>query len=231
MSAMIGVVAPLGADIGRLQQRPQSMERRHQFGLRIHAHHAPAARQFERLDDARERETVAERGGVGGNGDGDKRRNGQTGIAQPFATAQLVASDHGRARRMARQPEPFENARGDDRRPIADRKHAVDRARDRRVQDRRRRSELVVEPNRHAPGRARGRRARCSDRSRRRDRRRAARPPRRTRASGIPVVVASSRTRGIRQTLSYQAHQLSGSRLRAYGLGLERLKAELKADL
>ena len=60
----------------------------------------------------------------------------------------LLRATIGRERRMAREPEAFENPRGNDRRPIADRKHAVDRALDRRVQDRRRRSELVVEADR-----------------------------------------------------------------------------------
>ena len=81
--------------------------------------------------------------------DGEKPRHRQTGGAKLLARALLVARDGSGPGRMDGQIERLTGPRGDHRRPVAERNQSIEPASPRRVDDRRHRSILVMEPDRN----------------------------------------------------------------------------------
>ena len=140
----MGLVA-LGAHVGRTDQRAQPFERRRQLLRIVGAHDAAAARQRDRLHDAREeresgfgiRDSLVGIWDSGFDRNGTKPRHGEAGVAQALARALLVARSGGCGRWMPRQAERIGDARRDHRRAIADDEDAVEWTIGRRHQNRR----------------------------------------------------------------------------------------------
>jgi len=134
-----------GANFGRPQQRAQSLHRCVERRWIVCAHHAAAARERNRLDDAGKGRDVG--GGVGRR-TRKKPRHEKPGGAKAFARQLLVTSGHGCFRRVPRQPQRLRDARGDHRGPVANGHDAIERLRLRDVDNRRDRCVLVVESDR-----------------------------------------------------------------------------------
>ena len=89
---------------GAFSERPQPVERGDERRLVVGAHHAAAAGQRDRLDDARKRRRgSSDRGSVAERSIDAKPGHGQAGGAQPLARQLLVARDRGRRERVPRQ--------------------------------------------------------------------------------------------------------------------------------
>ena len=129
-SARVVRVVPLGADVGRLQQRAQPVERRDERTAdrrRASRRGCPTARAASRRTGYDSDVGTSDRAGSA-----SMRRSARTrapaGRRRAAARASLlVARDRGGRRRMTRQPERLGDARRDHRRPIADGEDAVDR--------------------------------------------------------------------------------------------------------
>ena len=191
----------------------------------VGAHHAAAAGQRDRLHDAGIRQ------GLMAEADGADRRSSrhgtnhghrQAGVAEPLARAAACGARRPRPPADATAGRALGDARA--RSPSADRRPRAGRRSDAargRLEDRRDRRVLVVEPDRNRAGPATDPRSGGTDRSRRRAPPRAARPRRRTRASdsrsssptaGHVVIVAQSSFEFVASTSLDRARSANPSR-------------------
>ena len=105
---------------GDRSSRRQAFECPDEVAGPIHAHHAATSRQRERLDDRGEGAGRRQRRRIVGNRDVEKRGRQQTRRLEGAPAGEFVAAGSNRRRRIAGKSERLGDARGQNRRPIAD---------------------------------------------------------------------------------------------------------------
>ena len=137
----------LVADVRRLQDTAQPIERADELRQAVRSHDAAAPREGERLHNTGERHRAQERPGIGGHRCRQKPRHGQAGGAQRFPRAALVPGHGGGFGAVTRQSQGCEDAGTDHGRPVSHGQHAVERTGAGCLEHDRGRRSLVVEPD------------------------------------------------------------------------------------
>ena len=143
-------LVPLGANVRRLQERAQPVEGAAKSGR------GSSARITPRLPDSATGLTthgnasdLASARGFASIATATKPRHRQTGVAKPLARALLVARDRRGLGGWPGSPSASRDARGDHRRPVADREDAVERRARAAATIAADRAVFVVEPDRN----------------------------------------------------------------------------------